>query len=141
VQDLFGAEPETPREADAAAPLASRMRPSTLEELVGQEHILAPDPFDDLIPRYQFSPSFHQQKQQFHGDAGQPQSFARAAQLVGATVQFEIVRQSQNVRSHIGDDQGKLRALYLRSLSSNRLLLRANGFHGDLSHFSAAHYC
>ena len=42
MQDLFGAEPETPREADAAAPLASRMRPSTLEELVGQEHILAP---------------------------------------------------------------------------------------------------
>jgi len=42
VQDLFGAEPETPREADAAAPLASRMRPSTLEDLVGQEHILAP---------------------------------------------------------------------------------------------------
>ncbi|HEV8422971.1 MAG TPA: replication-associated recombination protein A, partial [Chthoniobacterales bacterium] len=42
MQDLFGAEPETPREADAAAPLASRMRPSTLEDLVGQEHILAP---------------------------------------------------------------------------------------------------
>jgi putative ATPase len=42
VQDLFGAERETPRETDAAAPLASRMRPSTLEELVGQEHILAP---------------------------------------------------------------------------------------------------
>ena len=59
-----------------------------------QEHILAPDPFDDLIPRYQLSPAFHQQKQQFHGDAGQPQSFARAAQLVGATVQFEIVRKS-----------------------------------------------
>ncbi len=42
MQDLFGAERETPRETDAAAPLASRMRPSTLEELVGQEHILAP---------------------------------------------------------------------------------------------------
>jgi putative ATPase len=42
VQDLFGVEPETPRETDAAAPLASRMRPSALEELVGQEHILAP---------------------------------------------------------------------------------------------------
>ncbi|HEY2712587.1 MAG TPA: replication-associated recombination protein A [Chthoniobacterales bacterium] len=42
MQDLFGVEPETPRETDAAAPLASRMRPSALEELVGQEHILAP---------------------------------------------------------------------------------------------------
>ena len=42
VQDLFANEPEISRKADAAAPLASRMRPRTLEELVGQEHILGP---------------------------------------------------------------------------------------------------
>jgi putative ATPase len=42
VQDLFAGEETTPRETDAAAPLASRMRPRTLEELIGQEHILAP---------------------------------------------------------------------------------------------------
>ena len=41
-----------------------------------QEHILAPDPFHDLIPRYQLSPALHQQKQQFHWDAGQLQSLA-----------------------------------------------------------------
>ena len=43
VHDLFdppGDEPE--RGADAAAPLASRMRPRSLEEFVGQKHILAP---------------------------------------------------------------------------------------------------
>ena len=41
VQDLFSeAEPEA--KVDAAAPLASRMRPRSLEEFVGQEHILAP---------------------------------------------------------------------------------------------------
>ncbi|MBA3651024.1 MAG: replication-associated recombination protein A [Chthoniobacterales bacterium] len=41
VQDLFSdAEPEV--QEDAAAPLASRMRPRTLGEFVGQEHILAP---------------------------------------------------------------------------------------------------
>jgi putative ATPase len=41
VQDLFAeAEPSEP--AATAAPLASRMRPRTLEELAGQEHILAP---------------------------------------------------------------------------------------------------
>ncbi|CAN5477803.1 replication-associated recombination protein A [soil metagenome] len=41
VQDLFtDAEPET--QADASAPLASRMRPRSLDEFVGQEHILAP---------------------------------------------------------------------------------------------------
>ena len=41
MQDLF-AEPEPESQADAAAPLASRMRPRSLEEFVGQEHILAP---------------------------------------------------------------------------------------------------
>jgi putative ATPase len=41
VQDLFAeAEPSEP--TATAAPLASRMRPRTLEELAGQEHILAP---------------------------------------------------------------------------------------------------
>jgi putative ATPase len=42
MQDLFGDEAETSDTPDAAAPLASRMRPRTLEELAGQEHILAP---------------------------------------------------------------------------------------------------
>jgi putative ATPase len=43
VQDLFGeAEAENEQVTQAAAPLAARMRPRTLEEFVGQEHILAP---------------------------------------------------------------------------------------------------
>jgi putative ATPase len=41
VDDLF-AEPETEATTDPAAPLASRMRPRSLAEFVGQEHILAP---------------------------------------------------------------------------------------------------
>ena len=41
VQDLF-TDPETEAQTDAAAPLASRMRPRSLDEFVGQEHILAP---------------------------------------------------------------------------------------------------
>ncbi len=42
VQDLFGeAEAQNVEEANRAAPLAARMRPRTLEEFVGQEHILA----------------------------------------------------------------------------------------------------
>jgi putative ATPase len=41
--DLFAnEEQETAAETDAAAPLATRMRPRSLEEFVGQEHILAP---------------------------------------------------------------------------------------------------
>jgi putative ATPase len=43
VQDLFEeAEAENIEAANRAAPLAARMRPRTLEEFVGQEHILAP---------------------------------------------------------------------------------------------------
>jgi putative ATPase len=43
VQDLFSApEAETESPHDPAAPLASRMRPRSLQEFVGQEHILAP---------------------------------------------------------------------------------------------------
>jgi putative ATPase len=43
VQDLFTEQEDSALEsADRAAPLATRMRPRTLEEFVGQEHILAP---------------------------------------------------------------------------------------------------
>jgi putative ATPase len=41
VDDLFS-EAETETKTDQAAPLASRMRPRSLDEFVGQEHILAP---------------------------------------------------------------------------------------------------
>ena len=41
VDDLF-TETEPDTKTDSAAPLASRMRPRSLEEFVGQEHILAP---------------------------------------------------------------------------------------------------
>ncbi|MFN2624172.1 MAG: replication-associated recombination protein A [Chthoniobacterales bacterium] len=43
MQDLFQTNEETADEAvNASAPLAARMRPRTLEEFVGQEHILGP---------------------------------------------------------------------------------------------------
>ncbi len=44
MQDLFSAQEEDVdlTKVDKAAPLATRMRPRTLEEFVGQEHILAP---------------------------------------------------------------------------------------------------
>ena len=42
MQDLFADEAEPTRTGTAAAPLATRMRPRTLEEIVGQEHILGP---------------------------------------------------------------------------------------------------
>jgi len=42
VQDLFNEEDVDLAETNAAAPLATRMRPRSLEEFVGQEHILGP---------------------------------------------------------------------------------------------------
>jgi putative ATPase len=42
VQDLFGDDEDVEVERVDSAPLATRMRPRSLDELVGQEHILAP---------------------------------------------------------------------------------------------------
>jgi len=39
MRDLFEAASEKPKEHD---PLADRMRPAAIEEIVGQEHILGP---------------------------------------------------------------------------------------------------
>jgi putative ATPase len=42
VQDLFQSQEPTEERLSKSAPLAARMRPRTLEEFVGQEHILGP---------------------------------------------------------------------------------------------------
>src|SRR4030095_16127254 len=42
VEDAFPDEDRETQPAAAAAPLASRIRPRSLEEFVGQKHILAP---------------------------------------------------------------------------------------------------
>ncbi len=39
---LFDGEPEGPKGLRPTAPLAERMRPRSLEELSGQEHLSAP---------------------------------------------------------------------------------------------------
>ena len=41
--DLFASEAPDAHLADSAAPLADRLRPSTLAEVVGQEHLTGPD--------------------------------------------------------------------------------------------------
>jgi putative ATPase len=45
VSDLFGGDPGTaaPAEPPADAPLADRLRPRTLDQVVGQEHLTGPD--------------------------------------------------------------------------------------------------
>lgn len=39
---LFDVTPPPPEPSDKTRPLAERMRPETLDEFVGQEHILGP---------------------------------------------------------------------------------------------------
>jgi putative ATPase len=41
--DLFGATPEIEAEAAESRPLADRLRPQTLDEVIGQQHLLGPD--------------------------------------------------------------------------------------------------
>ena len=41
--DLFGATPEIEAEAAESRPLADRLRPQTLDEVIGQHHLLGPD--------------------------------------------------------------------------------------------------
>lgn len=43
MDDLFGATDLPPRQASADAPLAERMRPQTLAQVVGQTHLTGPD--------------------------------------------------------------------------------------------------
>lgn len=54
-EDLFGAKPDDDVRPAAPRPLAARMRPRALTEVVGQEHLLGPDA---LLPRIVRSDSF-----------------------------------------------------------------------------------
>ena len=41
--DLFQADPETVEAVDESRPLADRLRPKSLDEVIGQQHLLGPD--------------------------------------------------------------------------------------------------
>jgi putative ATPase len=41
--DLFAAEPDVVEAVDESRPLADRLRPKTLDEVIGQQHLLGPD--------------------------------------------------------------------------------------------------
>ena len=42
MDELFDEDKSAPETAEAQAPLAARMRPRTLEDVVGQDHIIGP---------------------------------------------------------------------------------------------------
>ena len=41
--DLFDSSPDTPPKAEGPRPLADRLRPKSLSEVIGQDHVLGPD--------------------------------------------------------------------------------------------------
>src|SRR5262249_8259411 len=125
VDDLF-AETET-EQTNAAAPLASRMRPRSLDEFVGQEHILAPGKLlrraieADRLPSVIFS-----------GPAGTGKT--TLAQVIAAMTQSKFVRLS-GVESNVAEMRKVVAAAAnrLRTAGQKTIL-----FVDEIHHFNKA---
>ncbi len=126
MQDLFSeAEPEA--KVDAAAPLASRMRPRSLEEFVGQEHILAPGKLlrraieADRLPSVILS-----------GPPGTGKT--TLAQIIAAMTESKFERLS-GVESNVGDMRKVVAAATNRRRTSGK---RTILFVDEIHHFNKA---
>ncbi len=126
VEDLF-TEAETDAKADAAAPLSSRMRPRSLEEFVGQEHILAPGKLlrraieADRLPSVIFS-----------GPPGTGKT--TLAQIIAALTQSKFVRLS-GVESNVAEMRKVVAAAANRLRTSGRKTIL---FVDEIHHFNKA---
>ncbi len=126
MQDLFSeAEPEA--KVDTAAPLASRMRPRSLEEFVGQEHILAPGKLlrraieADRLPSVILS-----------GPPGTGKT--TLAQIIAAMTESKFERLS-GVESNVGDMRKVVAAATNRRRTSGK---RTILFVDEIHHFNKA---
>ncbi len=126
VEDLF-AETETDAKADDAAPLSSRMRPRSLEEFVGQEHILAPGKLlrraieADRLPSVIFS-----------GPPGTGKT--TLAQIIAALTQSKFVRLS-GVESNVSEMRKVVAAAANRLRTSGQKTIL---FVDEIHHFNKA---
>jgi putative ATPase len=126
VEDLF-TEAETDAKADAAAPLSSRMRPRSLEEFVGQEHILAPGKLlrraieADRLPSVIFS-----------GPPGTGKT--TLAQIIAALTQSKFVRLS-GVESNVAEMRKVVAAAANRLRTSGQKTIL---FVDEIHHFNKA---
>ena len=125
MDDLF-AETET-EQTNAAAPLASRMRPRSLEEFVGQEHILAPGKLlrraieADRLPSVIFS-----------GPPGTGKT--TLAQIIAALTQSKFVRLS-GVESNVAEMRKVVAAAANRLRTSGQKTIL---FVDEIHHFNKA---
>jgi putative ATPase len=125
VEDLF-AEVET-EQTNAAAPLASRMRPRSLDEFVGQEHILAPGKLlrraieADRLPSVIFS-----------GPPGTGKT--TLAQIIAAMTQSKFVRLS-GVESNVAEMRKVVAAAANRLRTSGQKTIL---FVDEIHHFNKA---
>ena len=126
MEDLF-TEAEPDAKADAAAPLASRMRPRSLEEFVGQEHILAPGKLlrraieADRLPSVIFS-----------GPPGTGKT--TLAQIIAALTQSKFVRLS-GVESNVAEMRKVVAAAANRLRTSGQKTIL---FVDEIHHFNKA---
>jgi putative ATPase len=126
VEDLF-TEAETDAKADAAAPLSSRMRPRSIEEFVGQKHILAPGKLlrraieADRLPSVIFS-----------GPPGTGKT--TLAQIIAALTQSKFVRLS-GVESNVAEMRRVVAAAANRLRTSGQKTIL---FVDEIHHFNKA---
>ena len=128
MDDLFGEQEDKESESHAAAaPLATRMRPRTLDEFVGQEHILAPGKLlrraieADRLPSVIFS-----------GPPGTGKT--TLARIVAGLTHAEFVRLS-GVESNVAEMRRVLAAAANRLRTSGR---RTIVFIDEIHHFNKA---